>query len=97
MSEIHEIGGVWYIIYELMTFGGIFSEINLEISTLNIQWSFCMLATSKEMAKIVTKQQNDLIFGRRKTLCKSTITFNFRIVTLHFKGICYYLTNLIKS
>jgi hypothetical protein len=39
-----------------MTFGGIFSEINLEIPTLNIKLSFCMFATSKEMAKIVTKQ-----------------------------------------
>jgi hypothetical protein len=35
-----------------------------------------MFATSKEMAKIVTKQQNDLFFGRRKTLHKSAIAFN---------------------
>jgi hypothetical protein len=27
-----------------------------------------MFATSKEMAKIVTKQQNDLFFGRRKVM-----------------------------
>ena len=32
------------------------------------------------MAKIVTKQQNELIFGRRKKLCKSKKTFNSRIV-----------------
>jgi hypothetical protein len=35
-----------------------------------------MFATSKEMAEIVTNQQNDLIFGRRKTLYKSTIAFH---------------------
>jgi hypothetical protein len=39
-----------------------------------------MFATSKEMAEIVTNQQNDLIFSRRKTLHKSTIAFNSRIV-----------------
>ena len=49
-----------------MTFGDIFTEINLDIPTLNIKLSFWMFATSKEMAKIVTKQQNDLIFGRKK-------------------------------
>jgi hypothetical protein len=42
-----------------------------------------MFATSKEMAEIVTNQQNDLIFGRRKTLYKSTIAFNSRIVDRH--------------
>ena len=50
-----------------------------------------MFATSKEMAKIVTKKQNDLIFGRRKTLYKSTIvlilesltdTLNFKVYTI---------------
>jgi len=30
----------------------------------------------KEIAKIVKTQQNDLNFGRRKPLRKSTITFN---------------------
>jgi hypothetical protein len=74
-----------------MTFGGIFSEINLEIPTLNIKLSFCMFATSKEMAKIVTKQQNDLIFGRRKTLCKSKITFNSRIVDRYIEFQKYML------
>jgi len=34
------------------------------------------------MGKVVTKQ-NDLNFDRRKTLRKSTITFNYRIVDGH--------------
>ena len=35
----------------------------------------------KEMAKIAIKHQNDLNFDRRKTLRKSTNTFNYRIFT----------------
>lgn len=50
-----------------------------------------MFATSKEMAKIVTKQQNDLIFGRKKTLCKSTIAFNSRIVDRYIEFQRYIL------
>jgi hypothetical protein len=40
-----------------------------------------------------------LIFGRRKTLYKSTIAFNSRIVDryIEFQSIYYYLTNLLKS
>jgi hypothetical protein len=37
------------------------------------------------MAKIFTKQHNDLNFGRRKTLWKSTITFNDRIDDGHIE------------
>ena len=74
-----------------MTFGDIFSEINLEIPTLNIKWSCCMFATWKEVAKIVTNQQNYLIFGRRKTLCKSKITFNSRIVDRYIEFQKYML------
>jgi hypothetical protein len=32
------------------------------------------------MARIVTKQQNGLNFGRRKTLWKSSLIFNYRII-----------------
>jgi hypothetical protein len=32
MSEIHETGGAWHKIYQWMTFGDIFSEINLDSS-----------------------------------------------------------------
>jgi hypothetical protein len=57
-----------------MTFGDIFTDINLDIPTLNIKLSFWMFATSKEMAKIVTKQQNDLIFGRKKLFAHGEVT-----------------------
>ena len=50
-----------------------------------------MFATSKEMAEIVTNQQNDLIFGRRKTLYKSTIAFNSRIVDRYIEFQKYIL------
>jgi enhancing lycopene biosynthesis protein 2 len=43
------------------------------------------------MAKIVTKQQNELIFGRRKNLCKSKITFNSRIVDRYIEFQKYML------
>ena len=87
-----------------MTFGGIFSEINLDTSiidvvlltnliflasilavpTLNTILSSLHARNFKEMAKIVTKQ-NDLNFDRRKTLRKSIITFNYRIVDGHIE------------
>jgi hypothetical protein len=54
VSDLRQVGGF------------LFTDINLDIPTLNIKLSFWMFATSKEMAKIVTKQQNDLIFGRKK-------------------------------
>ena len=88
-----------------MTFGGTFSEINLdfsiidvillinhiflasklEVPTLNTKWLFLHVRDFKEMVKIVTKQHNDLNFGRRKTLRKSTITFNDRIDDGHIE------------
>jgi len=43
------------------------------------------------VAKIVTNQQNYLIFGRRKTLCKSKITFNSRIVDRYIEFQKYML------
>jgi hypothetical protein len=43
------------------------------------------------MAKIVTKQQNDLFFGRRKTLHKSTIAFNSPIVDRYIEFQKYIL------
>ena len=87
-----------------MTFGGIFSSINLdspitnvilltnliflasqlEAPILNVIWSFLYPRDFKEMAKIIIKQ-NDVNFDRRKTLGKSTITFNYRIVDGHFE------------
>ena len=45
----------------------------------------------KKWLKLLKKQQNDLIFGRRKTLCKSTITFNSRIVDRHIEFQKYML------
>jgi hypothetical protein len=87
-----------------MTFGDIFSEINLDSSiidviiltnliflasnlgvpTLNIIWSFLYARAINEMSKIFTKQKY-LNFDRRKTLRKSTITFNFRISDGHIE------------
>jgi hypothetical protein len=52
-----------------MTFGDIFSEINLEIPTLNIKWSFCIFATSKEMAKIAKKNNKMIWFLAEEKLC----------------------------
>jgi hypothetical protein len=104
MSEIHETGGVWHKIRQWMTFGDIFSEINLDflivdviiltnliflvskfgVPTLNIIWSFVNAHDINEMSKIVTKQK-DLNFDRSKTLRKSTISFNFRIIDGHIE------------
>ena len=87
-----------------MTFGDIFSEINLDSSiidviiltnlmflafkfgvpTLNIKWSVLYARDINEMSKIVTNQK-DLNFGRRKTLRKSTIAFNYRIIDGHIE------------
>ena len=63
----------------------IFLASNLEVSKLNIKWSFLHVGYFKEMAKIVTNKHNDLNFDRRKTLRKSTITFNDRIDDGHVK------------
>ena len=64
------------IIYVILFTNHIFLASNLEVSKLNIKWSFLHVGYFKEMAKIVIKQHNDLNFDRRKTLRKSTITFN---------------------
>jgi len=49
----------------------------------------------KEMAKILTEQQNDLNFGRRK----AASTFNDRIIDEHlaFPYLCYYFANLMNN
>ena len=75
-----------------MTFGDIFSEINLDSWIIDaiLLTKLTFLASKlifpardiKEMTKIVTKQ-NSLSFDRRKTLRKSTITFNYRIIDGH--------------
>jgi len=75
-----------------MTFGGIFSEINLDSSIIDaiLLTKLTFLASKlillgrdiKEMSKIVKKQKG-LNFDRRKTLRKSTITFNYRITDGH--------------
>ena len=49
----------------------------------------------KDMSKIVTKQK-DLNFGRRKTLRKYTITFNFRIIDGHVE-FPYFMLLIDKS
>jgi len=63
----------------------IFLASYLEVLTLNTKWWLLHARDFKEMAKILTEQQNDLNFDRRKTLRKSTITFNYRIVDGHIE------------
>ena len=63
----------------------IFLASNLEVSKLNIKWSFLHVGYFKEMPKIVTNKHNDLNFDRSKTLRKSTITFNDRSDDGHAK------------
>jgi hypothetical protein len=48
-----------------------------------------------EMSEIVTKQK-DFNFDRRKTLRKSTLTFNFRIIDGHIE-IRYCMLSFDKS
>ena len=83
-----------------MTFGDIFSEINLDSSIIDaiLLTNLTFLASNlilpgrdiKEMAKIVKKQKG-LNFDRRKTLRKSTITFNYRITDGHDVPFCIVL------
>ena len=79
----------------------IFLSSKLNVPTLNTKCSFLHALDFKEMARIVTKQQNGLNFGRRKTLWKSTLIFNYRIEslmdTLNFQIVCYYLITLMND
>lgn len=48
------------------------------------------------MAEIITKQQNDLNFGRTNILRKTTITFSYRIVDKHIE-FSYYIYGRSKK
>jgi hypothetical protein len=60
-----------------------FLTSKLEVPTLNKIWSFLLLANSKKWVKSL--QNFNFNFDRRKTLRKSTITFNSRIVDRHIE------------
>ena len=62
----------------------IFLASKLGVPTLNIIRSFLYPRDINEMSKIVTKQKY-LNFDGRKTLRKSTITFNSRIIDGHIE------------
>jgi hypothetical protein len=68
------------IIDVILLINFIFLSSKLNVPTLNTKCSFLHALDFKEMARIVTKQQNGLNFGRRKTLWKSTLIFNYRII-----------------
>ena len=73
----------------------IFLASKLELLTINKIWSFLPDLDFKEMGEMAIKQIY-LNFDRRKTLRKSTITFNYRIVDGHIE-FPYYMLLFDKS